>query len=394
MGSRRKLKVNLFKAFRDFDFFCKNFIKLLLAFLCLSSLCCLYEIYLGIETFNDIDDKKTSNDVITQNEEEKEAVKHVKSLQPTVISEERNLNPSIIKGGGGKTEKSTTQHEKCKIKFIPEEHIYLYKGNIEFVSVSKLISYFFRPFDSAYQSKLKAKARGILPGQILEEWDEKGARSKEVGIFMHQQIEGYFKGKQFNKNYPFHYKGKHIDMEENISIEKEYEQFITFLNEHENFIPNNTECMIYDEELKVAGTIDMLYKNSDGTYDIYDWKRIHRYDNNSNFRIVDDWGNPIKESVYHKKGVNGLESIHDTIYWHYCLQQNMYRYILEKSYNIRIRNMYIVVLHADFENYHNELNQLPLIHKIEMQRIDDVIDIIIRACKNENLSTILCSYKN
>ena len=31
--------------------------------------------------------------------------------------------------------------------------------------------------------------------------------------------------------------------------------------------------MIWDTELKFAGSIDMIYRNPDGSLDIYDWKR-------------------------------------------------------------------------------------------------------------------------
>ena len=55
--------------------------------------------------------------------------------------------------------------------------------------VSSVISCFFKPFDSYYWSEYKANQRNISQGQILEEWDSKGACSRDVGTFMHQQIE-------------------------------------------------------------------------------------------------------------------------------------------------------------------------------------------------------------
>jgi nucleoside-diphosphate-sugar epimerase len=36
---------------------------------------------------------------------------------------------------------------------------------------------------------------------------------------------------------------------------------------------NKFEWMIFDEDLKLAGSIDMVYENPDGTLSIYDWKR-------------------------------------------------------------------------------------------------------------------------
>ena len=60
--------------------------------------------------------------------------------------------------------------------------------------------------------------------------------------------------------------------------------------------------MLWDKELQLAGSIDMFYKNEDGTLSIYDWKRckeIKKYNSfekaktecikhlpNSNFGII------------------------------------------------------------------------------------------------------------
>ena len=39
--------------------------------------------------------------------------------------------------------------------------------------------------------------------------------------------------------------------------------------------PYRTEWMVYDEDLRFAGSIDMIFKNKDGTLEIYDWKRTN-----------------------------------------------------------------------------------------------------------------------
>ena len=44
--------------------------------------------------------------------------------------------------------------------------------------------------------------------------------------------------------------------------------------------PYRTEWMVWDDELKFAGSIDMTYVNEDGTIDIYDWKRSVGIKNN------------------------------------------------------------------------------------------------------------------
>jgi len=322
------------------------------------------ESYLGIESFGEKSDN-VQQQPQTQTKEEQEAARHI-----TLISLDNSQKQSF----SSVSENKLVNRDQY-IQFFPIEHIYWYKEIEEFVSVSKLISYFFRPFDSAPWSQYKATERGISQGEILEEWDEKGTRSKEVGTFMHQQIENYFQGKGFNKEYSYLYKGRYINVEENISLEKECKQFISFLNTHNCITPHKTEWTIYDEDLKIAGTIDMLHKHDD-VYDIYDWKRSHR--------IITHHGKPIIDNDYFTKGINGLDSVSDTVYWHYCIQQNLYRYILEKNYDIKIGKMYLIVLHADYDNY----------CKLEVPEMNDVINIIVQTCKNKSLSTILCSHKN
>ena len=50
-------------------------------------------------------------------------------------------------------------------------------------------------------------------------------------------------------------------------------------------------------------------------------------------------------------GFNGLQHVPDIKFFHYALQQNLYKYILEKNYGIIVENMYIIVLHPIFGNY-------------------------------------------
>ena len=179
---------------------------------------------------------------------------------------------------------------------------------------------------------------------------------------MHQQIENYYKGFPYQQEFFYTYEGKYVRIEEQISLEVEYMQFIEFIGNHK-FKPFRTEWAIYDDELKIAGTIDMIHKRGD-VFDIYDWKRSHRID--------DFWGEPIAVNKYGEKGLGELNQIEDTPYWHYCIQQNLYRYILERNYDIIIEKMYLVVFRDDTNEY----------RKLEVPRMDEAIISIVKACKN------------
>ena len=87
----------------------------------------------------------------------------------------------------------------------------------------------------------------------------------------------------------------------------------------------------------MAGTIDLICSRADGTYELYDWKRSNKVDPNE----TNSWSS----------GIKGLEHLPDTSYYHYCLQQNLYRYMLEKNYGIKVSRMNLVVLQPDFTTY-------------------------------------------
>ena len=46
-----------------------------------------------------------------------------------------------------------------------------------------------------------------------------------------------------------------------------------------------------------------------------------------------------------------IEHIPDTNYWHYALQLNIYKYILQSKYNKTVTDLYIIVLHPEAKNY-------------------------------------------
>lgn len=308
------------------------------------------EKYLDHE-FGVVDNEELEVTDIKQTEKEKLCAKSVK---PLIIEHIHREKMAVA-------DKFVVCERDNKIQFLPQEHIYLYNGQEQFVPVSSVISCFFKPFDSYYWSAYKANQQKVSQGQILEEWNAKGACSREVGTFMHQQIENFYKGLIYQQEYTFKYSGKYVHIEEEITLEVEYMQFQNFLKSH-NFRPFRIEWAIYDEELRIAGTIDMIHKRGD-VFDIYDWKRSHR--------ITDIYGRPITENNYGDKGLGELNNIDDTPYWHYCIQQNLYRYILEKKYNMKVEKMYMIVFGDDIIEY----------RKLEIPYMGNTIDSIVKALR-------------
>ena len=260
---------------------------------------------------------------LKQTKEEKELAKQIKSIPQLCTQKQTNID---------NTKLSFPQDED--IEFFAKEHIYVYKKFIQLKTVSDIISMFFRKFDSIDWSRKKALENGISQICQLEEWDSKGAESREVGTYLHEQIHKYLVRETPDFTYHFQYNGEEVHVDKMVDISREYTYFKKFLNE-ENIVPFRTEWQIFDPALRIAGTIDFLGRNGSG-FDLYDWKRSDKIDRNATV-----WN----------YGINGLESVPDTRYYHYCLQLNMYKYILEKNYNIAINKMYLVVLHPVYNTY-------------------------------------------
>jgi ATP-dependent exoDNAse (exonuclease V) beta subunit len=104
--------------------------------------------------------------------------------------------------------------------------------------------------------------------------------------------------------------------------------------------------MIYHEDVKIAGSIDMVYENPDGTLSIYDWKRSKDI---------------TSENTWNKFALNPLVGhIPDTNFWHYAMQLNTYKYILEEKYGKRIQELNLVRIHPDHPGKTYELISVPI----------------------------------
>jgi len=115
----------------------------------------------------------------------------------------------------------------------------------------------------------------------------------------------------------------------------------------------------------VAGSIDMVYENPDGTLSIYDWKRSKEIKKTDGFKKF-----ALTEEISH---------LPDTNFWHYSLQLNTYKAILEEKYGKVITDLYLVRLHPNhpkktFEifkcaNLKNEIKDLFALRKRQLETV-------------------------
>jgi hypothetical protein len=149
-----------------------------------------------------------------------------------------------------------------------------------------------------------------------------------------------------------------IDSEVKKTVEFQY--FMNFWNDHgADLEPYRAEWSVFSQDHMLCGQIDMLFKRkSDGKFLIYDWKRSRE------IKTSNDW----------TKGLGPLSHLDDCNYWHYTLQLNLYRWILEHLYNMEIAEMYLIICHPDNKNY----------RRMRLNRLDQEIEDML-ACRKRAL---------
>mgnify|MGYP005987874575 CR=1 FL=1 len=219
-------------------------------------------------------------------------------------------------------------HERdSRIVFDEGPHIYYIDDSCDgYVSVTTFNHHNFEHFDAdaIIKNMMSSKrwSQSKYYGQTVDEikagWDKNRDEAAEAGTKMHYDIECYY---------------NEVSVE-NDSIE--YEYFRNFLKDYPDLKPYRTEWTVFHEELKLAGSIDMVFEKEDGHLLIYDWKRSKGIVKTNGFG---KWGQ--KECIEH---------LPDTNYWHYCLQLNTYKAILEEKYGKIVDELYLVCLHPENKN--------------------------------------------
>ncbi len=223
--------------------------------------------------------------------------------------------------------------DKSKLISLEEEsHTYtLLNSDTTFRSVTEFIHTFFQPFDEKKIAKkliqTSLKYKGMSEQELINSWNKR----RDRGTVVHNQIEEYINS-DFNMT------------EEGIqNLDLKTIQGINFLK-RKCIKENNTllsEVMIYSEELKLAGTIDLMIFNKEKNHiSLIDWKTNKKI-NKSSFQGT-------------RKGIKfPLENMDDCNFNHYNLQLSMYQYILESYYDVNVQGLFLVHLNEQDFNYKN-----------------------------------------
>lgn len=188
---------------------------------------------------------------------------------------------------------------------------------------------------------------GLTKEEIKEQWKQNADSVSSLGTEMHFKIECFMNNDILPETYNHEDLNEFYVCRDDKHETKEWQYFLNFIRDFPDLIPYRTEWTVYHEDLKLAGSIDMVYENEDGTLSIYDWKRAKDITNKNNFNKF--------------ASAECIKHLPDTNFWHYALQLNTYKAILEAKYEKKVKDLYLVRLHPDAENY--ELIKLPILSK-------------------------------
>jgi len=199
---------------------------------------------------------------------------------------------------------------------------------------------------------------GLTAEQIKEQWSSNTAA--QAGTDLHYEIECFMN----NALVPSHYTHEDLYAQyillnplftDTTAIEWQY--FIQFIHDHPHLKPYRTEWVIYDEKYKLAGSIDMVYENPDGSLSIYDWKRCKQISRINQYNQY-----AITSAICHFPDAN---------FWHYALQLNTYKSIIERNYGKIVKELVLVRLHPETEEKTYELITLPNLNKELMDLLSE-----------------------
>ena len=247
------------------------------------------------------------------------------SLAPSQTSSQIQQTPSQIQqtpshikklpslGGGtpvGTPSLAPPHPRDALIVFEADSHKYTCAGESGYMSVTTWNHTHFPEFDAdAIITKMMSNPRtwpkspyyGKTREEIKAGWEKNRDEAAAAGTAMHYAIECYYRGETPHAPLgetptpPNSGEGSSNDISSN-SVEGssnngaegsssdagvracvaggQSPHFIAFLAAHPHLKPYRTEWTIFNEDVRIAGTVDMIYENeSDGTLMIYDWKR-------------------------------------------------------------------------------------------------------------------------
>ncbi|KAG5187366.1 FirrV-1-A45 [Tribonema minus] len=229
-----------------------------------------------------------------------------------------------------------------RVRFVDETHTYYIDGSSDgYLSCTTFIHGLFGKFDAdAIITKMMKSPKfaigdyaGMTREEIKAKWDKNRDEAAAAGTAMHLNLEMYYND------------------EPHVENTKEWDLFCSYQKDFPDYKAYRTEMIVFAEDLKIAGSIDMVYHDPEepGSYIICDWKRSKEIKMNNRFQ----------------KGCSALtRDLDDCNLVHYSLQLNLYKYILHNYYDMKVNAIFLCVLHPNQDTY-LKIEGLDLYDRIE-----------------------------
>lgn len=189
-----------------------------------------------------------------------------------------------------------------------------------------------------------SKYYGKTADQIRNEWSDKTGTI--LGTKLHRLIELFYNDVDLSSLFSIDkmdsvHKMDKIDKEvyESIEFQSYFKDFHKQVVVANNWIPFRSEWRIFCNQIKIVGTIDFVFiKDIDRPMEviIYDWKRSKEICTYAKFK------NKLLSPIAHLDECNFIE---------YSLQLNLYKYLLEKNYGMKVIEMYLGIFHPNSSDY-------------------------------------------
>lgn len=237
-----------------------------------------------------------------------------------------------------------------RIAFYEPTHTYSIDGDSTgWVSCTGFVHSFFGHFDAdetvtkilrgrKYKTDPTYKYYGMTGEAIKAQWTASGTAASEAGTRMHLDVE-YFNNSSVQSD-DIEAVLKAMREEDNHEPQPgpEWDYFLRYQREYvypRGWKPFRTEWLVFESSILLCGSIDMVYIKPDGTFGITDWKRSKE----------------IKSENSYQNGLGPLSHLPNTNLYHYTMQLNVYRALLQRNYGITVNELALVILHPNNDTY-------------------------------------------
>jgi len=220
-----------------------------------------------------------------------------------------------------------------KVHFDEASHTYTFKGKV-LTSVTQFLSRYKQKFDEEKWSKYVSRRDKIPVALVKEQWDTKRDNACDLGTNVHMYAEyviNTLMDKPFDK--PKAINNKAVRM---------MKQLDKLFYQQAEVKPLQSELLVFNEQYRIAGTIDFIYKDTKGNIYLADWKTNDK----------------IKQENKYQKMKAPFSELDDCNYNHYALQLNLYKILYEQQTGNKVRGLFVIHIKQDaYDVYPIRLHQ-------------------------------------